>query len=108
MCCGVTGGIEDMSGLPQRSSSCPALCRASTSSFHVLNKEVDGRDKPGHDEEQNISACGVSDIRLRAIGQAIDAVRGRIENEAVAVPRLVVTLHDLIPCRRFVTADGVG
>jgi hypothetical protein len=29
------------------SSSCPALCRASTSSS--LTQDVDGRDKPGHD-----------------------------------------------------------
>src|SRR6187549_3910944 len=32
-------------------SSCPALCRASTSCFLVLvrKKDVDGRVKPGHD-----------------------------------------------------------
>jgi hypothetical protein len=30
-------------------SSCPALCRASTSSS-FNKKDVDGRDKPGHDE----------------------------------------------------------
>jgi hypothetical protein len=30
-------------------SSCPALCRASTSSF-VATKVVDGRVKPGHDD----------------------------------------------------------
>jgi hypothetical protein len=29
-------------------SSCPALCRASTS-FLMLQQDVDGRDKPGHD-----------------------------------------------------------
>ena len=31
------------------SSSCPALCRASTSSA-IRSEDVDGRDKPGHDE----------------------------------------------------------
>jgi len=31
-------------------SSCPALCRASTSWLHSSKKDVDGRDKPGHDE----------------------------------------------------------
>src|ERR1700761_6167641 len=31
-------------------SSCPALCRASTSFFSTASKDVDGRDKPGHDE----------------------------------------------------------
>src|SRR5579862_312237 len=29
--------------------SCPALCRASTSCFEPNAKDVDGRDKPGHD-----------------------------------------------------------
>jgi hypothetical protein len=28
----------------------PGLCRASTSSFLPLKQDVDGRDKPGHDE----------------------------------------------------------
>jgi predicted DCC family thiol-disulfide oxidoreductase YuxK len=32
-------------------SSCPALSRASTSSFQTGKKDVDGRDKPGHDEK---------------------------------------------------------
>ncbi len=31
-----------------KNSSCPALCRASTS-LHQDKKDVDGRDKPGHD-----------------------------------------------------------
>jgi hypothetical protein len=30
-------------------SSCPALCRASTSYFPWCGKDVDGRDKPGND-----------------------------------------------------------
>ena len=29
-------------------SSCPALCRASTSSVKTREQDVDGRDKPGH------------------------------------------------------------
>src|SRR5579871_2975955 len=33
----------------QGSSSCPALCRASTSSFFAVKQDVDGRDEPGHD-----------------------------------------------------------
>jgi hypothetical protein len=32
------------------SSSCPALCRASTSLLQTSKKDVDGRVKPGHDE----------------------------------------------------------
>jgi hypothetical protein len=31
-------------------SSCPALCRASTSFDRPGRKDVVGRDKPGHDE----------------------------------------------------------
>jgi len=30
--------------------SCPALCRASTSLYVLCKKDVDGRDKPGHDD----------------------------------------------------------
>src|SRR4051812_5160836 len=33
------------------SSSCPALCRASTSSLFSDIKDVDGRGKPGHDDQ---------------------------------------------------------
>jgi hypothetical protein len=36
-------------------SSCPALCRASTSCLRSRAKNVDGRDKPGHDERQDQS-----------------------------------------------------
>jgi len=47
------GGIETLKHVyrlepPGASTSCPALGRASTSS--APNKDVDGRDKPGHDE----------------------------------------------------------
>jgi len=34
-----------------KTPSCPALCRASTSLRHLSKQGVDGRDKPGHDEE---------------------------------------------------------
>ncbi len=37
-------------------SSCPALCRASTSSI-TTSKDVDGRDKPGHDGRGRIRAA---------------------------------------------------
>src|SRR6187200_3061774 len=33
-----------------RTSSCPALCRASTSWFPSSKKDADGRHKAGHDE----------------------------------------------------------
>jgi hypothetical protein len=35
----------------QQSSSCPGLSRASTSFGVGCKKDVDGRDKPGHDEK---------------------------------------------------------
>ena len=35
--------------------SCPALCRASTSLQPCSKEDVDGRDKPGHDEKDQ---CG--------------------------------------------------
>src|SRR6185437_8263335 len=37
-------------------SSCPALCRASTP-FFFRRQDVDGRDKPGHDDEGESSAA---------------------------------------------------
>src|ERR1700688_3401379 len=76
------GGLPDMPPLHQSrarlvdlhfvclgfsSSSCPAkrreappsrlMCRASTSCFHASNKDVDGREKPGHDEKQKKAGC---------------------------------------------------
>jgi hypothetical protein len=51
-----------------QSSSCPALCRASTSSLHLSKKDVDGRDKPGHDGKiirraQYAAYCAASGAR---------------------------------------------
>src|SRR5205085_2861228 len=37
-----------------RSSSCPGLSRASTSYLLCCRKDVDGRDKPGHDGERDV------------------------------------------------------
>src|ERR1043165_8467375 len=34
-------------------ASCPALCRASTSCLPSFTKDVDGRDKPGHDDGED-------------------------------------------------------
>jgi hypothetical protein len=36
-------------------SSCPALCRASTSFPDPSKKDVDGRDVPGHDEKSGLA-----------------------------------------------------
>src|SRR5258705_10930974 len=38
---------------PRPGSSCPGLTRASTPSFPVATKDVDGRDEPGHDGERH-------------------------------------------------------
>ncbi|AUC96422.1 hypothetical protein CWS35_20840 [Bradyrhizobium sp. SK17] len=38
-----------MRSISPQTPSCPALCRASTFWF-PRDKDVDGRDKPGHDE----------------------------------------------------------
>ena len=44
-------------------SSCPRLSRASTSSFFVIIKGVDGRNKSGHDDERVsvTTKVGISD-----------------------------------------------
>jgi hypothetical protein len=36
-------------------SSCPALCRASTSFQTSDKQDVDGRDKPGHDADGDLA-----------------------------------------------------
>ena len=45
--------------------SCPALCRASTSCFSRAKKDVDGRVKPGHDEEPYSAALRNSAFSTR-------------------------------------------
>ena len=45
-------------------SSCPALCRASTS-FSLCSKVVDSRDKPGHDKRTHRRMCSST----AAVGQ---------------------------------------
>jgi hypothetical protein len=39
-------------------SSCPGLSRASTSSFLDAGEDVDGRDRPGHDDERWFNGMG--------------------------------------------------
>ena len=41
--------------MASKPSGAPALCRASTSFIRYLMQDVDGRNKPGHDENLN---CG--------------------------------------------------
>jgi hypothetical protein len=50
-------------------SSCPALCRASTSFFVGASKDVDGRDKPGHDDvEMSVPTFVGTDACCAGIG----------------------------------------
>jgi penicillin-binding protein 1C len=68
----------------QLSSSCPALCRASTSSFSANGKDVDGRGKPGHDR-----------IIRRRIARAAAFATTIIVATSVAFACWVVTLGPL-------------
>src|SRR5580704_4008503 len=43
-------GVSKLRGKDFHHSSCPASCRASTSFLASRKQDVDGRDKPGHDE----------------------------------------------------------
>src|SRR4029077_8006409 len=51
--------------MKKKNSSCPALCRASTSYFGVWAEDVDGRVKPGHDESERSSGLPISPRRRR-------------------------------------------
>jgi hypothetical protein len=67
-------GVFFCDGRELKTSSCPAsairlrriartkVCRASTSLQPCNKKDVDGRDKPGHDAE-----CGIEDLVLPAL-----------------------------------------
>jgi hypothetical protein len=47
-------------------SSCPALCRASTSYLRCSKKDVDGRVKPGHDEKRVGVRDGAKSVGVNA------------------------------------------
>jgi len=50
------------------STSCPALCRASTPSARGRKQDVDGRDKPGHDERRKAVVWLAEDMALAESG----------------------------------------
>jgi hypothetical protein len=50
-------------GLAYRNSSCPGLSRVSTSFGVGRKKDVDGRDKPGHDENEPDQPSRSDDFR---------------------------------------------
>src|SRR5262245_1068991 len=58
--------------------SCPRLSRASTSYFVSVTKDVDGRDKPGHDAESVSITATVGIARLTTLRPGCPAgVRSR-------------------------------
>ncbi len=70
-------GVEQQAVLPF-SSSCPALCRASTPSCRNL-KDVDGRDKPGHDAiKERLTMIGIGMVRMEVIMVVMLIVRMRM------------------------------
>jgi precorrin-3B synthase len=79
---------EEIGSFRQVLSSCPALCRASTSSNSSELKDVDGRDKPGHDGNaigtyhllDGSHACGIG----LAFGHAEAVTLGRLADAAEA------------------------
>src|SRR2546423_7267919 len=52
---------------PIVTSSCPALCRASTSCFPGWKRGVDGRDKPGHDDGEADIFIGIQKFHFLRI-----------------------------------------
>src|ERR1700674_73541 len=58
------------------------MCRASTSKYFPMPKDVDGRDKPGHDAE----GASLLPVAIRAL----PAVLGKIEDHAVGVLELAL------------------
>jgi hypothetical protein len=57
-----TGAVDVGAAVSNIDWSCPALCRASTSSLRLSKKkDVDGRDTPGHDvDESEPKTVGIS------------------------------------------------
>src|SRR5205823_248027 len=65
----VSAGARPQRLIPKRGlfdSSCPRVSRASTSCFISVTKDVDGRDKPGHDAE-SVSIIATVGMSLRAL-----------------------------------------
>src|SRR5712691_4478567 len=59
--------VVEQQGIWTFSSSCPASCRASTPSCRNI-KDVDGRDKPGHDEtNEGLTMVGIGMVRMSVV-----------------------------------------
>jgi len=106
-------------------SSCPALCRASTSSAQSGTKDVDGRDKPGHDGERMCTdpiglhrlrdetlACGIGlafgHADAASLEQLADAARAAGASGFRAAPGRVLMALGLSPqpSADFIAAAG--
>src|SRR5438552_2283644 len=74
----------------RRNSSCPAMCRASTSWRRLHKKDVAGRDKPGHDEKATHVADAPQNLTQNAANEIGLSVK-------FVMPGLVPGIHVLAP-----------
>jgi hypothetical protein len=77
---GLAGRNPPLALLPN--ASCPALCRASPSWLAFSKQDVDGRDKPGHDENASLSALAPA-CRCAHPGYACFAGDGNCSYDAI-------------------------
>ncbi len=73
--------IADLMIADTLSTSCPGLSRASTSSGRVEKRDVDGRDKPGHDEHRE--AIGLHRLRDGSFACGIALAFGHTDASAL-------------------------
>jgi protein ImuA len=96
------------------SSSCPALCQASTSSDRVTKQGVDGRDKPGHDGRGNCLVWIAEDMALAESGapygpglDAFGLAPERLLTVAAAHQRdLLWAMEEALRCRAVAVVIG--
>src|SRR5581483_10787576 len=91
-------------------SSCPALCGASTSWFPRRRKDVDDRDKPGHDETETSSPGATLSRKscrlMRSMGRRGShrlRIRRFAEKALITFP-----FHNPSPGRAVTVADELG
>ena len=71
------------------SSSCPGVSRASTSCLVTRSKDVDGRDKPGHDVDRPVAIRQRQAERLRQILHMLYGLRTDLLTAQAPIPRRV-------------------
>jgi protein ImuA len=95
-------------------SSCPALCRASTSFGGTLKQDVDGRDKPGHDGRERGVLWIIEDMALSESGapygpglDLFGLAPERLLTVAAARPRdLLWAMEEALRCRAMAAVIG--